>query len=143
VIVADQQGTLLAAPVGEIMACAAQHQQLAGIVLDGAVRDSARLAASPWPVFAAGVQPQQCRKDGPAWLRTAVTCAGVDVHPGDLVLGDDDGVVVIPLARAESVAREAAEKIRREEQRIAAIAHGAVSPAWLEDAMKTAGVTRL
>jgi regulator of RNase E activity RraA len=140
VIVADQQGAQLAAPVGEIMACAAQHKGLAGIVLDGVVRDVAKLSASPWPIFAAGAHAQQCRKDGPAWLRTPVTCAGVDVRPGDLVLGDDDGVVVIPLARAEAVARATLQKIKKEEERIAAIAQGVVSPAWLDEAMRTAGV---
>ena len=140
VIVADQQGALMAAPVGEIIACAAQHKGLAGIVLDGPVRDRTRLAASDFPVFAAGVHAQQCRKDGPAWLRTALTCAGVDVHPGDLVLGDEDGVVVIPLMRAEAVAHEVRNKMKKEEQRIAAIAQGAVSPAWLDDAIKAAGV---
>jgi 4-hydroxy-4-methyl-2-oxoglutarate aldolase len=140
VIVADQQGAALGAPVGEIMACAAQQQQLAGIVLDGVVRDAAKLRASAWPVFAAGVHAQQCRKDGPAWLKLPMTCAGVNVRPGDLVLGDDDGVVVVPIERAEAVAREAMERMDKESQRIAAIARGAISPAWLEEAMERAGI---
>jgi regulator of RNase E activity RraA len=140
VIVADQQGTALGAPVGEIMAFAAQNKGLAGIVLDGVVRDVAKLRASGWPIFAAGAHAQQCRKDGPAWLRLPLTCAGVDVQPGDLVLGDDDGVVVIPIARAQEVARQTIEKIENEEQRMAAIGQGLVSPAWLDEAMRRSGI---
>ncbi len=139
VIVADQQGAALGAPVGEIMALAAQTKGLAGIVLDGVVRDVAKLRASHWPIFATGAHAQQCRKDGPAWLRLPLTCAGVDVHPGDLVLGDDDGVVVIPIGRAESVARQTIEKMKNEEQRMAAIGEGVISPAWLDAAMARSG----
>ena len=142
VIVADHQGAALGAPVGEIMACAAQRQGLAGIVLDGVVRDVAKLRASPWPVFAAGAHAQQCRKEGTARLRLPITCAGVNVNPGDIVLGDDDGVVVIPAARAEQVARLAQEKVGQESQRIAAIARGAISPAWLQEAMERAGIVQ-
>jgi 4-hydroxy-4-methyl-2-oxoglutarate aldolase len=140
VIVADQQGMQLAAPVGEIMVAAAQHKEIAGIVLDGVVRDVARLRAGGWPVFATGSHAQQCRKDGPAWLRVPITCAGVEVRPGDIVLGDDDGVVVIPLERAEAVAREAGQKIEKESQRVAGIRKGIVSPAWLEETIARAGI---
>jgi 4-hydroxy-4-methyl-2-oxoglutarate aldolase len=140
VIVADQQGMALGAPVGEIMALAAQTKDLAGIVLDGVVRDVAKLRVSRWPIFAIGAHAQACRKDGPAWLRLPLTCAGVDVRPGDLVLGDDDGVVVIPIARAEAVARQTIEKMKNEEQRMAAIGQGVISPAWLDAAIERLGI---
>jgi 4-hydroxy-4-methyl-2-oxoglutarate aldolase len=140
VIVGDQQGAALAAPVGEVMAFAAQKKGLAGIVLDGVVRDVAKLRVSDWPIFAAGAHAQQCRKDGPAWLRMPLTCAGVDVHPGDLVLGDDDGVLVVPIARAEAVARQTIEKMKSEEHRMAAIGQGVISPAWLDAAMDRVGI---
>lgn len=143
VIVADQQGAALGAPVGEIMAFAARNKGLAGIVLDGVVRDVAKLRASDWPIFAVGAHAQQCRKDGPAWLRLPLTCAGVDVQPGDLVLGDDDGVVVIPVARAEAVARQTVEKMKNEEQRMAAIGQGVISPAWLDAAMERLGIVNI
>lgn len=140
VIVCDQQGAALAAPVGEIMACGARQKQLAGIVLDGSVRDAAKLRESAWAIFAVNVSAQQCRKDGPAWLGLAITCAGVRVRPGDIVLGDDDGVVVIPAERAEAVAHEAAQKVAKESQRIAAIAQGSISPTWLDEAIQRAGI---
>jgi regulator of RNase E activity RraA len=140
VILADQEGSSLGAPVGEIMALAAQHKGLAGIVLDGVVRDTDKLRASGWPVFATGAHAQQCRKEGPAWLRLPMTCAGVMVRPGDLLLGDDDGVVVIPVERAETVALQAVQKVKREAERMAAIRGGLVSPTWLDEAMQRAGI---
>ena len=142
VIVADQQGASLGAPVGEIMALGARQKKLAGIVLDGVVRDKAQLCGSDWPVFATGAHAQQCRKDGPAWLRLPITCAGVPVRPGDLVLGDDDGVVVIPVERAEEVAGEVVRRLQKESERIAAIRQGAISPAWLEETMARVGVVK-
>jgi regulator of RNase E activity RraA len=140
VIVAEQSGGALGAPVGEIMAMAAMHKGLAGIVLNGAVRDAEKLRAEPWPVFAACIYAQQCRKDGPAWLQTTIDCAGVTVHPGDLIVGDDDGVVVVPFASIASVAQEVVKKMEKETLRIASIAQGFISPAWLDAAIERAGL---
>ena len=140
VIVAEQSGGALGAPVGEIMAMAAMHKGLAGIVLNGAVRDAEKLRTEPWPVFAACIYAQQCRKDGPAWLQTTIDCAGVTVHPGDLIVGDDDGVVVVPFASIASVAQEVVKKMEKESLRIASIAQGFISPAWLDAAIERAGL---
>jgi regulator of RNase E activity RraA len=140
VIVAEQSGGALGAPVGEIMAMAAMHKGLAGIVLNGAVRDAEKLRSEPWPVFAACIYAQQCRKDGPAWLQTTIDCAGVTVHPGDLIVGDDDGVVVVPFASIASVAQEVVKKMEKESLRIASIAQGFISPAWLDAAIERAGL---
>jgi regulator of RNase E activity RraA len=140
VIIADQQGASQGAPVGEIMAIAAQEKGLAGIVLDGVVRDLDKLSTSDWPVFAAGVFAQQCRKDGPAWMRQPMTCAGVLVRPGDIVVGDDDGVVVVPVERAFAVAAEVVLKVKKEAGRIAAIREGVIFPAWLDEAVARAGI---
>ena len=140
VIVAEQSGGALGAPVGEIMAMAAMHKGLAGIVLNGAVRDAEKLRAEPWPVCAACIYAQQCRKDGPAWLQTTIDGAGVTVHPGDLIVGDDDGVVVVPFASIASVAQEVVKKMEKESVRIASIAQGFISPAWLDAAIERAGL---
>ena len=140
VIVAEQSGGALGAPVGEIMAMAAMHKGLAGIVLNGAVRDAEKLRAEQWPVFAASIYAQQCRKDGPAWLQMTIDCAGVTVHPGDLIVGDDDGVVVVPHSSIASVAQEVVKKMEKERLRIASISQGFISPAWLEVAIERAGL---
>ncbi|WP_396437390.1 RraA family protein [Limnohabitans sp.] len=140
VIVAEQSGGALGAPVGEIMAMAAMHKGLAGIVLNGAVRDAEKLRTEPWPVFATCIYAQQCRKDGPAWLQTTIDCAGVTVHPGDLIVGDDDGVVVVPFSSVATVAQEVVKKMEKESLRIASIAQGFISPAWLDAAIERAGL---
>jgi len=139
-IVADQDGARAGAPVGEIMVCAARAKGVTGLVLDGVVRDSQALREGDWPVFAIGTHPQQCRKDGPAWIGQPVAVAGVRIRPGDLVIGDDDGVVVVPVARAAAVADAVVAKMAAESRRIAAIASGAVSPLWLEQAIQRVGI---
>jgi regulator of RNase E activity RraA len=67
-------------------------------------------------------------------------CAGVTVHPGDLIVGDDDGVVVVPFASITSVAQEVVKKMEKESLRIASIAQGFISPAWLDAAIERAGL---
>lgn len=140
VIVADQDGARAGAPVGEIMAHAARARGVAGVVLDGVVRDSGALREGGWPVFAIGAHPQQCRKDGPAWVAQPITVAGVRIRPGDIVIGDDDGVVAVPAALAGAVADAVVAKMAAEARRIAAIASGAVSPEWLEQAVRRVGI---
>jgi 4-hydroxy-4-methyl-2-oxoglutarate aldolase len=140
VIVCDHAGGELGAPVGDIMAVAARVRGVAGIVLDGVVRDIAGLRESGWPVFAIGSHAQQCAKAGPAWIGLPIECAGVAVRPGDAILGDDDGVVVIPRERVAGIGAEVVAKQAAEARRIAAIQAGDTSPAWLPEAMRRAGI---
>lgn len=69
-----------------------------------------------------------------------IECAGVTVHAGDLIVGDDDGVVVVPLSSIASVAQEVVKKMEKERLRIASISQGFISPAWLEVAIERAGL---
>jgi 4-hydroxy-4-methyl-2-oxoglutarate aldolase len=107
---------------GEIMSTAARARGLAGLVIDGCVRDGALLAGCGVPVFARGLSIRGTGKDFGAtgWIGAPLLMGNVVVQPGDLIVGDADGVVCVPRARAEqvldaSVAREAAEQgqIRR------------------------------
>ena len=90
---------------GEIMATMAQARGVAGLVIDGCVRDGALLGEMAFPVFARGLCIQGTGKDFGAigWINHPVMIGGVTVHPGDLVVGDGDGVVVVPHARAADV----------------------------------------
>jgi 4-hydroxy-4-methyl-2-oxoglutarate aldolase len=101
---------------GEVMSTMAQARQLAGLVIDGCVRDGTLLAGIGFPVFARGLCIRGTGKDFGAtgWIQHPVAIGGVVVQGGDLVVGDGDGVVAIPAARAEQVvaaarAREAQE----------------------------------
>lgn len=139
VIVADQAATQDGAPVGEIVATVAQTKGVAGIVLDGAIRDLARLREMTMPVFAIGVFAQQCTKDGPASVGLPINCAGVPVAPGDIVLGDDDGVVIVPAARAVEVAAGTRRKMLSEARRLESIAAGELYPEWLPELLARKG----
>lgn len=87
---------------GELTSLIAHRSSLAGTVTDGAVRDSREIIQIGLPVFAAGLSPNSPYKDGPGKINLPVVCGGVTARPGDIVVGDADGVVVVPLELAEA-----------------------------------------
>lgn len=104
------------APWGELLSTAARARRAAGCVTDGLVRDVSRIRAMQFPVFHGGIGPLDTRNRAEMVEKdTTVMIAGVTVTPGDWILGDVDGVVVIPAARAEEVIRAALEKIEAED----------------------------
>lgn len=88
---------------GDLTSEIAKTKGLAGMVTDGMVRDVMGLTEVGLPVFARGLTPNSPQKDGPAEINVPVVCGGMIVHPGDIVVGDTDGVVVVPQARAQEV----------------------------------------
>lgn len=95
---------------------AAAHRRLAGVVTDGAVRDVEGMIATPLPVFARAVSVRGTLKSHPGWQQIPVAVGGVVVHPGDLVFGDIDGVVVVPAPRASAVAAAVVVQSAREQE---------------------------
>ncbi|AUS77343.1 methyltransferase [Actinoalloteichus sp. AHMU CJ021] len=89
--------------IGELIGVKAKARGIAGFVLDGAARDAADLAALGMPVFARALTPAGPYKDGPGVLDTTIAVGGVAVTPGDIIVGDSDGVVVVPLSEAAGV----------------------------------------
>jgi regulator of RNase E activity RraA len=104
---------------GELFATEARRRGLAGIVADGYCRDLRGLRAVGLPVFARGTTPRSGTTVSRAAAATTVACGGVEVHPGDIVFGDDDGVLVAP-AQQIAAALDTAEQIGRAEQAILA-----------------------
>ncbi|MEJ8827348.1 RraA family protein [Variovorax humicola] len=125
VLVIDAYDFLEAGPFGEIIAVAAQVRGIAGLVTSGSVRDRDAIAAIGFPVFAKGLCVKGTDKLVPARLGGAVVIDGVVVNPGDWVLGDADGVVVIPAAEAESVLNQSIEREAKERAIIERIRQGA------------------
>lgn len=117
VLVVDACGGSDHAIIGGLMARYASHRGIAGIVIDGAVRDVEDLVNLGLPVFARGVNPNGPYKDGPGEINTPISCGGEAVLPGDLILGDADGVAVVPQGDAERVERDA-EALRRHEDTV-------------------------
>lgn len=114
------------APWGELLSTAARARQAAGCVTDGLVRDVIRIRAMALPVFHGGIGPLDTRgRAEMVAMDTPVTLAGVSISPGDWILGDADGVAVIPADRADAVFRAALEKIAAEDTTRAELEAGA------------------
>ncbi|UUX93986.1 RraA family protein [Aquabacterium sp. J223] len=141
VLVIDGKGDLTSALMGEIMSQQAVALGVAAVVMDGAVRDSEAIRALGFPMFAAGLNPNGPTKSVAGRLNHPVSVGGVTVHPGDLVVGDADGVTVIERDKAAAMLPLAAEKLAAETKRIADIkSRKALRPGWLDAALRTAGV---
>jgi RraA family protein len=143
VIVVDGKGDLGAALMGEIMCQQAVALGVAGVVIDGAVRDSEAIRELGFPMYAAGLNPNGPTKNVAGRLNHPISVGGVSVKPGDLVVGDADGVTVIEREKAAAMLPLASEKVAAETQRIADIkSRKALRPGWLDGALRAAGVIR-
>lgn len=143
VIVVDAGGDLTNALIGELMLAQMVRRGLGGIVIDGAIRDSAAIRAQGFPVFAAGVTHRGPYKDGPGEINGAVAIAGMVIAPGDLVLGDDDGVLAVPFDEVEAVHAAAAEKAAAEALQMARIEAGTHDAAWVDATLRRLGCAGL
>jgi len=112
---------------GGVIATAAHARGVAGLVLDGAIRDRGELTEIGLPVFHLGASPLKPAKHGPAALRVPVEIDGVRIEPGDLVAADADGIVIVPRAQAEELLAAAAALEEREREILAQIAAGATT----------------
>ncbi|CAG9225555.1 Dimethylmenaquinone methyltransferase [Paraburkholderia tropica] len=112
---------------GEVLTVAAQAAGVAGLVIDGGVRDIAALAARRFPVFARGISVRGTRKDSAPSVGLPMHLAGTPVAPGDLVVADDDGVIVIPAAHAAATLANGQARADKEAHMMAALAQGATT----------------
>lgn len=118
VLVVDAMGFTEMAAWGDIMTTAAQARGIAGLVIDGCVRDAEAIRDMGFPVFARGANMRGPAKGLPGKVAAPIVCAGVPVAPGDVVLGDDDGVVVVARAEAKDVlARARKREVDEDEKR--------------------------
>lgn len=112
---------------GEVMAVAAQARGLLGLVIDGGVRDREEQAALNFPVFSRGGTVRGTRKDVPGHPAVPVTVGGLVVRTGDLVVGDVDGIVVLPADRVSAVLDAADERVKKEQEIFAELRAGATT----------------
>ena len=141
VIVVDGKGDLSSALMGEIMSQQCVALGVVAVVIDGAVRDSEAIRELGFPMFAAGLNPNGPTKSVSGRLNHPISIGGVSVSPGDLVVGDADGVTVIERSKAAALLPLAADKVAAETKRIADIkSRKALTPAWLNGALVAAGV---
>lgn len=116
VIVLDADGCANRSLAGEIMMTMAHKKGIVGVVADGYFRDLDGLKNLPMPIFARGVVPQGPYKNGPGEINTPISCGGQVVFPGDVIVGDMDGLVVIHRQDALEVAKAAQEKKNGEDK---------------------------
>jgi RraA family protein len=124
VIVVDGGGDETRALVGEIMKNIAEWRKAEGYVIDGAIRDVAAFAAADFPCFARAVIHRGPYKSGPGEINVPVSIGGSVISPGDIVVGDEDGVVSFPAANAASLLEAVRAQVAREEETLIAIREG-------------------
>jgi len=140
IIVVDVQGDLTNAVMGELMTLWAQQREIGGVIIDGAIRDVGALKTMNIPIYAAGVTPAGPYKDGPGEINVPISCGGVVVHPGDIIVGDEDGIVVIKPQDAEEVLEKSKEKSRIECQIKIDIGNKAWDRAWVDEFLEERGI---
>lgn len=124
-----------AAKIGDLWLAWAKRIGVAGIVCDGLVRDVVGLLKADLPVFARGIAPNAGYKTGPGAINAEVSCGGVAIAPGDIVVGDRDGVVAIPRAQAAAVARQLELVKKKEAAAEQSIRRGVKLQFWDEQAL--------
>jgi RraA family protein len=139
VIVVDGGGDLTNALIGELMTTYAMTRKVAGFVIDGAIRDLDVIGAGSFPVYAAGVTHRGPYKDGPGEINVPIAIDGMVIHPGDLMLGDPDGLLCVPMANAEEILAAARKKVALEKTMMQDIQGGKLDQAWVDAKLKSLG----
>ncbi len=128
VLVAGTEGYCGTAVLGDLMAHMALNGGAAGVVTDGAVRDTPGIIGVGLPVYCAGVSPNSPQRNGPGTVGLAISIGGVTVNPGDVVVGDGDGIVIVPADKLDAVVSRV-DEIRRQEAVVeASVKDGLVFP---------------
>ncbi|TKT74446.1 RraA family protein [Aquamicrobium sp. LC103] len=139
VIVVDAGGDLTNSLIGELMLSHAITRGIAGFVLNGAVRDLGWIKAHDLPVYAAGVTHRGPYKDGPGEVNLPISINGTVIMPGDLILGDEDGVLAVAYDEAESLLPQVAAKHSAEVKQLQAISEGRNKREWVDDTLRQRG----
>jgi regulator of RNase E activity RraA len=124
---------------GDLTSYMAKGVRIAGVVTDGLCRDVSGIREAGLPVFARGVVPNSPFKDGQGEINVPVSIGGIVVNPGDIMTGDEDGVVAIPQAEAGKVLRGSLAIVEREKATVAGFAQGKFIPAYVDGELESKG----
>jgi len=136
IVIVDAGGSTLNAVLGDLISTKAKHRGIAGFVIDGLVRDLPNIKELDFPVFARGITPIGPLHRGPGEINYPICCGGVVVNPGDLIVGDAMGVVVVP----QGIAADLLERLKEHEASSAAyfesVKKGNFSNAWVDQILQ-------
>jgi 4-hydroxy-4-methyl-2-oxoglutarate aldolase len=140
VMVIDGGGYTSHSLLGALMVNQAVAIGMAGMIVDGGVRDAAEVREMGFPLFARGINPNGPFKEGPGEINFPICCGGKIVNPGDIIVADDDGVVVVPKALAEGLIKDVKAVIAREANRVKEIKAGMINRPGLDEILKAKGL---
>ena len=132
-IISNEGGEEYRSLMGEIMFTHAMYRKITGIVMDGAIRDVDAVRQMPMPIYATGSNPGGPYKEGPGEINVPISCGGVSINPGDIVVMDADGVIVIPLEDAAEVLEAAKKLSANDAAKVKAAAEGKAKRAWVAE----------
>ncbi len=142
VLVIDGKGDQTSALMGTIMMTACRQLGIAGVIMDGAVRDSLEIEEMGYPVFSVGTNPNGPTKNIGGRIGHPVSCGGATVHAGDFVLADADGIVVVERSKLAGLIPACHKKVADEAKRIDQIKQGNTAASWLASSLRAAGVLK-
>lgn len=135
-IVVDASGTRNNAVIGDLVASKAKHRGACGFVIDGLIRDLPEVRKVGLPVFARGVSPIGPLHRGPGEINFPISCGGIVVNPGDIIVADENGVVVVRQDFSEAVLEKLQEKTAALEAYVAAVKKGDFSNTWVDEVLR-------
>lgn len=136
VVVVNSGGSRSNAVLGDIICTKARHRRLAGFVIDGLIRDLPRILELDFPVFARGTTPIGPLHRGPGEINYPIACGGVVVNPGDVLVADSAGIVVVPQGIVLDLLRRLSQQAVSSASYLAAVKRGEFSNAWVDDTLE-------
>jgi regulator of RNase E activity RraA len=140
IVVVATCGNTTSAVFGELMCHTATAAKLGGIIVDGAVRDVEGIKRLGFPAYSRAVCPGSCDKDGPGEINVPISCGGTVVSPGDIIVGDADGIAVVPRDSAAEVLARVVQLMDRESKRVSEIDAGQIFKAEIDETLRKKGV---
>ncbi|TSO26421.1 RraA family protein [Lactobacillus sp. LL6] len=140
VLVITNEGDNTRSLIGEVMMSYLRDQKkIAGIVIDGPIRDIDNLQNWDFPIYARDTTPGGPYKEGPGEINVPVACGNISVNPGDIILGDSDGVICIPRRDAAALLPKAQAFHQKDDEKLIAFSNGNVDLSWVDESLKDKG----
>lgn len=140
VVVVSNEGDTTRSLIGEVMMAYLRYtKKVAGIILDGPIRDIDEIGKWDFPVYATGTTPGGPYKEGPGEVNVPISCGEISVNPGDIILADPDGIIVIPRKDASQILEDAKKFQAADESKLEAAKNGTAKRDWVEKSLEEKG----